>query len=175
MSKSFSYVVEKETTKYYRVKQISESDEGEWSDTIMVTIYNHFDEIDFTMVLILPGNFEMGSEDGVYNEKPVHTITLSGFNMSRTEVTQRLYQTVMGKNPSLDGFKSYGFLAEYFQHVTVNTSTSTSDDELLLKVHIVIANLKMWLCGTSLYTDIPWQTTGCSKNRSLSGHRPDGF
>lgn len=53
------------------------------------------------MVLILPGSFEMSSEDGVINEKPVHIVTLSGFEMSSTEVTQELYKTVMGKNPSL--------------------------------------------------------------------------
>jgi len=47
-----------------------------------------------------------------------------------------------------DGFKSYGFLSDYFQHVPVKKSTTTSDDESLPKVHIVIANLKMWLRGT---------------------------
>ena len=53
-----------------------------------------------------------------------------------------------GVKVTSDGFKSYGFLAEYFQHVPVNTSTNTSDDKSLPKVHIVIANLKMWLRGT---------------------------
>ncbi|GAI37571.1 unnamed protein product, partial [marine sediment metagenome] len=95
LSKSFSYVVEKEITKYYRVKQISENYEGEWSDTITVTIVNLF------LVFISSGSFEMGSEDGYNYEKTVHTVTLSGFEMSRTEITQQLYKTVMGSNPSL--------------------------------------------------------------------------
>ena len=47
-----------------------------------------------------------------------------------------------------DGFKSYGFLAEYFHHVQVKKSMNSSDDEALPKIHIVIANLKMWLRGT---------------------------
>ena len=53
-----------------------------------------------------------------------------------------------GVKVTSDGFKSYGFLAEYFQHVQINTSTNTSVDKSLPKVHIVIANLKMWLRGT---------------------------
>jgi len=53
-----------------------------------------------------------------------------------------------GVKVTSDGFKSYGFLAEYFRHVPVNTSTSISDNVSLPKVHIVIANLKMWLRGT---------------------------
>ena len=95
LSKSFIYDVEKEHTKYYRVKQITESNEAEWSDTFIVTIVNLFS------VFIYPGSFKMGSEDGANNEEPVHTVTLSGFEMSRTEITQQLYKTVMGGNPSL--------------------------------------------------------------------------
>ncbi|MFN0199943.1 MAG: formylglycine-generating enzyme family protein, partial [Bacteroidia bacterium] len=34
------------------------------------------------------------------NEKPVHSVTLSAFYMLETEVTQKLWQAVMGNNPS---------------------------------------------------------------------------
>lgn len=47
-----------------------------------------------------------------------------------------------------DNFKAYSFLSYNFRHVSVNRSMETSDDNLLPKVHIVIANLKMWLRGT---------------------------
>lgn len=53
-----------------------------------------------------------------------------------------------GVKVTSDGFKSYEFLADYFNHVPVTKSTNPSDDESLPKVHIVIANLKMWLRGT---------------------------
>ena len=42
----------------------------------------------------------MGSNSGDSDEKPVHTVTVSGFFMDKTEVTQAEYRKVMGKNPS---------------------------------------------------------------------------
>lgn len=53
-----------------------------------------------------------------------------------------------GVKVTSDGFKSYGFLSAYFNHVPVKRSMVATDDEVLPKVHIVIANLKMWLRGT---------------------------
>lgn len=51
--------------------------------------------------LIQPGSFQMGSERGDFDEKPVHTVHISRpFYMGRTEVTQSQYEAVMGSNPS---------------------------------------------------------------------------
>ncbi|WP_461253939.1 formylglycine-generating enzyme family protein [Treponema sp. R8-4-B8] len=52
------------------------------------------------MVYIPGGSFQMGSEEGDVNTKPVHTVTLSGFYMRKYEITQAQYQAVMGNNPS---------------------------------------------------------------------------
>jgi len=49
-------------------------------------------------VLIPGGTFAMGSEDGDSDEKPVHEV--SDFMMGKYPVTQRLWQEVMGENPS---------------------------------------------------------------------------
>jgi len=54
----------------------------------------------YAMVSVPGGSFQMGSDDGPKNEQPAHTVTLSAFYMGRTEVTQALYQSVMGHNPS---------------------------------------------------------------------------
>ena len=59
--------------------------------------------IEVEMVWVADGSFQMGNPDssaGWSDERPVHTVTLSGFYMGRTEVTQAQYQTVMGTNPS---------------------------------------------------------------------------
>lgn len=53
-----------------------------------------------TMVNIPAGTFQMGSMDGNSDEKPIHTVSISAFEMSATEITQGQYKTVMGKNPS---------------------------------------------------------------------------
>ncbi|MHB9294033.1 putative Serine/threonine-protein kinase Pkn1 [Hollandina sp. SP2] len=46
------------------------------------------------------GTFQMGSADGEDREKPVHTVTVQGFYMSKHEVTQKEWQEVMGTNLS---------------------------------------------------------------------------
>jgi len=57
------------------------------------------------MVLIPAGTFRMGNithhPNGSDSEQPVHTVIITyPFLMSRTEVTQALYEEVMGENPS---------------------------------------------------------------------------
>lgn len=57
------------------------------------------------MVYVSGGTFTMGATSEQLgansDEKPAHTVTLtSGYYMGETEVTQELYQAVMGSNPS---------------------------------------------------------------------------
>ena len=49
---------------------------------------------------------------------------------------------------STDGHKSYGSLNNYYVHIPVKNSKACSKSDVLPKVHIVVANLKMWLRGT---------------------------
>ena len=58
--------------------------------------------VSFTMVAVAGGTFNMGSNDSeVYDwEKPVHSVTLSDYYIGETEVTQALWEAVMGNNPS---------------------------------------------------------------------------
>jgi formylglycine-generating enzyme required for sulfatase activity len=57
--------------------------------------------IGMKLVWIPHGTFQMGSNDGEDNEKPIHTVTISkGFYIGIYEITQEQYQKVMGTNPS---------------------------------------------------------------------------
>ena len=56
--------------------------------------------VSFKMVQVKGGTFSMGSSSGESNEKPVHSVTLSDFAIGETEVTQELWEAVMGTNPS---------------------------------------------------------------------------
>ena len=56
--------------------------------------------IEFKMVAVAGGTFNMGSNDGGSNESPVHSVTLSDYYIGETEVTQELWKAVMGSNPS---------------------------------------------------------------------------
>lgn len=67
---------------------------------------------DITMVTIPSGNFQMGHDyklDPAQSEKvnkyfadeqPVHLVTLSSFQIGRTEITQGQFKIIMGKNPA---------------------------------------------------------------------------
>ena len=51
-------------------------------------------------VPIQPGCFQMGSNVGSGDEKPVHRVCLSAYDIGKYEVTQAQWQKVMGSNPS---------------------------------------------------------------------------
>jgi formylglycine-generating enzyme required for sulfatase activity len=52
------------------------------------------------MVFVEGGTFQLGSSSGESDEKPVHSVTLSAFNIGKYEVTQAQWKAVMGSNPS---------------------------------------------------------------------------
>ena len=59
-------------------------------------------DISYKMVYVEGGTFQMGSNDSeaTYWEKPVHNVTLSDYYLGETEVTQELWEAVMGTNSS---------------------------------------------------------------------------
>ncbi|MBR4312792.1 MAG: formylglycine-generating enzyme family protein [Bacteroidaceae bacterium] len=61
--------------------------------------------VSFTMVDVEGGTFTMGAtseqgSDAKSDEKPAHKVTLNNYSIGETEVTQALWQAVMGTNPS---------------------------------------------------------------------------
>jgi len=70
------------------------------------------------MVLIPEGSFEMGSEDGEEDEKPVHTVQLGAFFMDQFEVTNARYAECVetGKCVPPWGHDSYT-RKEYYENI----------------------------------------------------------
>ena len=61
--------------------------------------------VEFNMVKVGGGTFMMGAaeeqgNDANSDEKPVHPVTISDYYIGQTQVTQELWQAVMGRNPS---------------------------------------------------------------------------
>ncbi len=54
------------------------------------------------MIAVKGGSFQMGDGfgDGFINEKPVHTVTLSDFMISKYEVTQKEWTQIIGTDPA---------------------------------------------------------------------------
>ena len=70
---------------------------SEVQKTLISTQHSQSDE---EMVSIPAGCFQMGSERGDPDERPVHKVCISGFQMGKYEVQQKNFQAVMKANPS---------------------------------------------------------------------------
>jgi len=69
-----------------------------WRGSYVVPLPKAIDPLE--MVLVRGGKFPMGSQSGEFDEKPVHDAIVSDFLMGKYEVTQALYERVMGVNPA---------------------------------------------------------------------------
>jgi formylglycine-generating enzyme required for sulfatase activity len=56
--------------------------------------------VSFKMIGVQGGTFQMGNNNGSDNQKPVHEVSLNTFSIGQTEVTQELWKSIMGNNPS---------------------------------------------------------------------------
>jgi len=85
-------------------------------------------ELEANMVWVEGGTFTMGAtseqgRDAYSGEKPAHQVTLSGFYICKYEVTQELWQAVMGSNPS----EFHGNLNRPVERVSWNDSQEFID------------------------------------------------
>ena len=87
------------------------------SDDLSFTVTGNGKTVTFKMIRVSPGTFQMGSSDGYSDEKPVHSVTLTkAYYMGQTEVTQALWQAVMGYKPTNGGSQwssQYGLGNDY--------------------------------------------------------------
>jgi formylglycine-generating enzyme required for sulfatase activity len=104
------------TTYYVRAYATNSKGTG-YGNTVEFTTSTILEK--YGMVLVQGGTFQMGSTTGHSDEKPVHSVTLSSFYISKYEVTQALWQEVMGSNPSY--FKGSNFPVEHVSWNDVQT------------------------------------------------------
>ena len=79
----------------------NKSDDGAQGGNKVINKTYTVNGVSFTMVGVAGGTFQMGSNDDIEDEKPVHSVTLSSYYIGQTEVTQKLWTAVMGSNPSI--------------------------------------------------------------------------
>ena len=56
--------------------------------------------VDFSMIKVDGGEFSMGDDGEQVKDNPAHKVRVSDFLIGQTEVTQALWEAVMGNNPS---------------------------------------------------------------------------
>ena len=90
------------------IRPVKTSDEvyndGIGNEVVSSSVTYTVNGVSFTMIGVEGGTFTMGSPDSDTdaedNEKPAHQVKLSSYYIGETEVTQALWQAVMGSNPS---------------------------------------------------------------------------
>ena len=110
-------------------------------------------------IAIEGGTFLMGSKNGDEDELPIHSVTVSSFYMMKTEVTQELYEKVMGDNPSkIIGNKYPVTHVSWFDAITFCNKWSTSEG--LMPCYKVTENGVTWnkdANGYRLPTEAEWE------------------
>ena len=87
---------------YYKTVDSEQHIETEMSSDSFTETVNG---VSFNMIAVKGGTFTMGAtpeqgDDAFDYNKPAHQVTLSDYYIGETEVTQELWQAVMGSNPS---------------------------------------------------------------------------
>ena len=112
------------------------------------------------MVLIPAGEFQMGSNDGWNNEKPVHTVYVDEFYMHIHEVTNAEYKAFVDANPS---WQRGGHLAQqyanrdYLKHWNGNTYPQGRADHPVVWVSWYSAMAYAQWAGKRLPTEGEWE------------------
>ena len=98
-----------ETKYYYRIiidtGSVTFESETRTFETLKTIFSLTVNGVIFEMVYVEGGTFDMGAtteqgSDAESDEKPVHSVTLDGYYIGKCEVTQELWEAVMGSNPS---------------------------------------------------------------------------
>ena len=83
------------------------SDDPKPEELKLKTFEENVNGVAFTMIAVPGGSFNMGTDEDIKlgslnndDEKPAHKVTLDSYYIGETEVTQALWQAVMGSNPS---------------------------------------------------------------------------
>ena len=103
----------------------------------------------YSMVFVEGGTFQLGSND--FSDAKVHQVTLSDYYIGQTEVTQELWQAVMGSNP-----------AKYEKGPTLPVSYVNWNDcqEFIIKLNHLTGG------GFRLPTEAEWEYAARGGNKS---------
>ena len=109
------------------------------------------------MVLIPAGDFRMGSNDGNFDERPVHTVYVDAFYMDAHEVTNAQYKDFVDANPQWgkDDIPSRYHDGNYLKHWTRNSYGSGNDPVVYVSWYAAMAYAE-W-AGKRLPTEAEWE------------------
>jgi formylglycine-generating enzyme len=121
------------------------------------------------MILMEGGTFSMGDVwgDGYTDELPVHDVTLSSFYIGKYQVTQKLYQEVMGNNPSyfIGDSLPVERVSWYDAVAFCNALSDTTGLEAVYTIDSLIVTADFTKNGYRLPTEAEWEYAARSGGR----------
>jgi formylglycine-generating enzyme required for sulfatase activity len=138
------------------------------------------------MVVIPAGSFEMGG--AFADEEPVHRVTLKGFALGRTEVTQGQWKSLMGNNPSkFSGFFSgcddcpveqvnWGMVKAFIQSLNAKTGKTYRLPSEAEWEYACRAGGTQTYCGGENVDSVAWYGGNSgSKTHAVAGKQPNAW
>lgn len=128
------------------------------------------DRIEIGEVYVEGGTFQMGDawEGENPDGKPVHSVTLSGFYMAEKEISQSIYERVMGSNPS--AAKAPDLPVEsvtWYEAVDFcNRLSERNGFEKVYTVNGTTVSMDLSKNGYRLPTEAEWEYAARSKGRN---------
>jgi len=128
-----------------------------------------------TMVFIPGGEFKMGVDEGPIDVKPAHQVKVDGFLMDRQEMTQEIYEKIIGKNPSRRKNPK-----NPVEQVTWSAAVKFCNARSIHEGFTPCYNLETWECnfavnGYRLPTEAEWEYAcrAGTTTRFYCGDRPE--
>ena len=111
------------------------------------------------MMLIPAGEFQMGSNDGDDDEKPVHTVSVDGFYMDKYEVTNAQFKKFVDANPQWrkDSIEGRFHSGEYLKHWNGNNYPRGQANHPVVYVSWYAAMAYAEWAGKRLPTEAEWE------------------
>ena len=111
------------------------------------------------MVLIPAGTFQMGSEDGWDNERPVHTVHVDAFYIDKYEVTNAEYKKFVDANPQWQKGRIQRRFhnGHYLHYWNGNDYPLGKDDHPVVTVSWYAAMAYAQWAGKRLPTEAEWE------------------
>ena len=111
------------------------------------------------MVLIPAGTFQMGSEEAVDNEQPVHTVHLDAFYMDKYEVTNAQFKAFVDANPQWgkDNIEARFHDGDYLAHWTGTDYRAGTAEHPVVWVSWYAAMAYAEWAGKRLPTEAEWE------------------
>ncbi|MDD3056960.1 MAG: SUMF1/EgtB/PvdO family nonheme iron enzyme [Sphaerochaeta sp.] len=98
---SFSYTFDTAGTHTMSLLVLDGGALGGYGQSVVIREAEQTDEYSIPLVFVQGGTFQMGNPSGGdSDERPVHSVTIDSFYMGAYEITQDIYEQVIGSNPS---------------------------------------------------------------------------